>query len=958
MKSRLLLALSTITLFGPLTVNAQQSIARQWNERLLGAIRKDFARPTVHARNLFHVSAAMYDAWAAYDDVARPWLLGDTVGGFVVPFIGVPTPSNIDSARNEAISFAAYRMIIYRFKNSPGKTTTYAKIDSVMLALGYDKNYTSTNYWNGNPAALGNYIADRYIAFGQQDGANEGATMNYANQYYAPINPTIMPIVPGNPDIDDPNRWQPLTLNVFIDQSGNVIPVSTPPFLSPEWGNVTPFSLTEADKTVYTRDGHNWNVYHDPGPFPTLDTLNQGGLSDEYKWNFALNAVWSGHHDPSDSVMWDISPASVGNNTPLPAPTDWAAYHNFYDLINGGDQSQGHALNPKTGLPYTPQIVPRGDATRVLTRYWSDGPGSETPPGHWFTILNYVMDHPLFEKRWEGQGPIMNDLEWDIKAYFTLGGTVHDVAVAVWGAKGWYDGVRPLSALRYMCDQGQSSDSTLPSYSPNGIPLIPGHIELVDSLDPLAIDSVENIGKIKLYAWKAFDSIPDPDTTYAGAGWILAERWWPYFPSTFVTPPFAGYPSGHSAFSRGAAEVMTMLTGDPFFPGGMAEFHAEQNEYFEDEDGPSVDINLQWATYRDASDQCSLSRIWGGIHPPMDDIPSRYMGIVIGPQAFNHAETYFDARPPQVAALVQSLGCIYDDNVGTATFEIAITFDEEMDTTVIPVCTFPVEDVSNSLTTNIVSCQWETLQRFLAVFDVSDANERIADVDVRISGAVDAVGNVMETLDAPDGFTIDTRNPEVVSIVPSLSSITDDQIGTGSFSLGVVFDEAMNTANPLTISFPNEDPTANTLSVGSGSWVNDQLFVRTYDVLNSHETLLNIDVEVTDGNDECGNDLATTSRADVFSIALTPSGIAELGDLTLLVYPNPVSAAGQVTVELETFVPGTTVTVIDAHGRFVATKEMTSRFEAIDLAHVGSGLYMVRVSNTSGVAGVMIEVIR
>ena len=44
------------------------SVARQWKEVLLTAIRNDLARPTVHARNLYHTSAAMWDAWAAYDD--------------------------------------------------------------------------------------------------------------------------------------------------------------------------------------------------------------------------------------------------------------------------------------------------------------------------------------------------------------------------------------------------------------------------------------------------------------------------------------------------------------------------------------------------------------------------------------------------------------------------------------------------------------------------------------------------------------------------------------------------------------------------------------------------------------------------------------------------------------------------------------------------------------------------
>jgi len=52
-------------------------------------------------------------------------------------------------------------------------------------------------------------------------------------------------------------------------------------------------------------------------------------------------------------------------------------------------------------------------------------------------------------------------------------------------------------------------------------------------------------------------------------------------------------------------------------------------------------VILQWATYRDASDQTILSRIWGGIHPPADDIPGRLIGEKIGVDAFLHAERYF-----------------------------------------------------------------------------------------------------------------------------------------------------------------------------------------------------------------------------------------------------------------------------------------------------------------------------
>ncbi|MEZ6165639.1 MAG: GC-type dockerin domain-anchored protein, partial [Phycisphaerales bacterium] len=67
-----------------------------------------------------------------------------------------------------------------------------------------------------------------------------------------------------------------------------------------------------------------------------------------------------------------------------------------------------------------------------------------------------------------------------------------------------------------------------------------------------------------------------------------------------------------------------------------------QNEFLVFEDGPSMDVTLQWASYRDASDQCSLSRIWGGIHPPADDIPGRHIGLATGPEAFTEARRYFN----------------------------------------------------------------------------------------------------------------------------------------------------------------------------------------------------------------------------------------------------------------------------------------------------------------------------
>ena len=614
----------------------QHSVARLWNEKLLDAISGDFARPTVHARNLFHTSIAIYDAWAVYSSTAETYLLGKTVHGFASPYHRVPPPANTKAAQEEAISFAVYRILKHRFAKSPGVDKLLLEIDGLMDSLGYDKNNSSINYKCG-PAEMGNYIADRVIQYGLQDGSNEAN--GYVNQFYAPVNPALLVEVPGNPFIYDLNRWQPLQFGQFIDQSGHAFTNVIPSFVSPEWGEVAPFSLMPGDAEIKNRNGHDFTVYHDPGPPAMLDTNAIGGLSEEYKWNYALVAIWGSLLDPADSVLVDISPASNGNNTQYPA--DLSGLHDFFNLFRGGDPSLGYSVNPATGLPYTPQIVPRGDYTRVLAEFWADGPKSVTPPGHWFEILNYVNDQAGLEKRVRGMGPLCDGLEWDAKAYFALGGAMHDAAITAWSIKGWYDSVRPVSAIRGMAELGQSSDPTLPHFHPGGLPLIPGYIELIQPGDPLQGLSNQYVGTVKLKTWKGPNFITNPKTDVAGVGWIRANNWWPYQRPTFVTPPFAGYISGHSTYSRAAAELLTALTGTPYFPGGKATFYCPKNEFLVFEDGPSVDVTLEWATYRDASDQCSLSRIYGGIHPPMDDIPGRLIGMEIGVEALNFATQYF-----------------------------------------------------------------------------------------------------------------------------------------------------------------------------------------------------------------------------------------------------------------------------------------------------------------------------
>ncbi|MBI1840972.1 MAG: hypothetical protein HYR88_09005, partial [Verrucomicrobia bacterium] len=113
----------------PSTLPAAQSIARVWDEEILSAIRIDLPHPPVHARNLFNFSVAMYDAWAAYDSVAVGYVYHDKH----------PAP-DIEAARKEAVSYAAYRLLKERYALSKSAVKTLAALDARMVALGYDKD--------------------------------------------------------------------------------------------------------------------------------------------------------------------------------------------------------------------------------------------------------------------------------------------------------------------------------------------------------------------------------------------------------------------------------------------------------------------------------------------------------------------------------------------------------------------------------------------------------------------------------------------------------------------------------------------------------------------------------------------------------------------------------------------------------------------------------------------------
>lgn len=555
-----------------------RSVARIWNEVALNAIRRDFPAPTVHARNLYHLSVAMWDAWVIYDD--GPGVAHTTT-------IDAPTSAE-EGDQRAAIAFAAHRVLSSRYANAIGGEESLAEIDATLEAMCLNTEMANDP---SSGAAVGSAIADEVLSGALEDGARED------NRYVADFDVANEPLVLAEPGttMEDPNRWQQLLFVEAQTQNGLLLESNLQDYVGPHWGYVTPFALDKAD------DG----LPIDPGPPPLLGT----STDDAFRQAVVDVIRASSLLDPAAADTIDLSPSARGNN-PL-----------------GTNDGAGYERNPATGEPYAPNPVNAADYYRVIAEFWADGPDSETPPGHWNTLANEVSDS-LDDYRLTGSGDSIDRLQWDVSLYFALNGALHDAAIAAWGTKAVYDYARPISMIRYLGGNGD-------------LPEVPGLIEVVttESSQPGERHEhlADSVGETAVMAW-ARRPVWFADQTDQ-VRWILAVDWKPYQRSTFVTPAFPGYVSGHSTFSRAAAEVLTAITGSAYFPDGLGTYEMPEGE-LEFDGGPSTDVELQWATYYDAADEAGLSRIYGGIHVEADDLAGRIVGSAVGLRAWDVAHVY------------------------------------------------------------------------------------------------------------------------------------------------------------------------------------------------------------------------------------------------------------------------------------------------------------------------------
>jgi hypothetical protein len=222
------------------------------------------------------------------------------------------------------------------------------------------------------------------------------------------------------------------------------------------------------------------------------------------------------------------------------------------------------------------------DEQKMIAEYWKDGPHSETPPGHWNLFAQFVSARDHY------------DLDEDVKIFFALNNAVFDASITCWDAKRAFDSVRPVTAIPY------------------------------------------------LFQGKLIKSWGGP---FNGTVTMDGRYWIPYQPSSFPTPPFPEYISGHSTFSAAGAEILTLFTRSDAF--GASVTFAAGSSAIEPQTTPAQPVTLSWNTFKDAADQAGISRRYGGIHFELADLVGRATGKLVADQTWAKAVKLWSGGKPE-----------------------------------------------------------------------------------------------------------------------------------------------------------------------------------------------------------------------------------------------------------------------------------------------------------------------
>jgi hypothetical protein len=150
-----------IAVLFPVAALAAPTVASQWNQVLLDAVKATRSNDVVTARALAIVHTAMFDAWAAYEERALSTQTG--------ALWRRPAAERTVANKEKAVSHAAYRALIDLFPAQKDK------LDQALRGMGHDPADASTDPVSA--AGIGNLAARQVLYARQRDGSNQQADL-------------------------------------------------------------------------------------------------------------------------------------------------------------------------------------------------------------------------------------------------------------------------------------------------------------------------------------------------------------------------------------------------------------------------------------------------------------------------------------------------------------------------------------------------------------------------------------------------------------------------------------------------------------------------------------------------------------------------------------------------------------------------------------------------------------
>ena len=346
-----------------------------------GAIRIDLPRPPVHARNLFHLSAVMWDAWATYDK-AIPLLHRER-----------HTAGDVAAARVEAISYAAYRLLLHRYQSQVGGAVSAACFRAFMQKLA---PIPTTPPPPATPAR--HRQPHRRHRHRRHPGGRRQRTNNYADTTgWTPVNR------PGHRrrrhHAQDPSIWQQLNLAVAETQNGIVTMAGVQKYIgsTPAWCRPSPWCARARPDLLR------------PAAPPHLRLARHEGTG----WSTSSEDRRARHPGRRDHRYL---PGACGNNPSAPTTAG------------------GTAKNPP------PARRTRRRACRAATSRGSWRSSGRTAPFRDRPATGTCSPstsptRPASRASWAAPARRSTRSRWDVKVHLALNGAVHDAAIAAWGAQ-------------------------------------------------------------------------------------------------------------------------------------------------------------------------------------------------------------------------------------------------------------------------------------------------------------------------------------------------------------------------------------------------------------------------------------------------------------------------------------------------------------------------------------------